>query len=508
MIMMKSLGVGGAAGDGCRELAFHESALSFIPSGVLQSRMHGRETSTHLISSLIALLFDTLAVFGGLWMALWLRFYTGWFAIDPAKGIPSKLDLLWLTTLATLLFLVVFRTLNLYRRPHDGRFEDKIPRILRAILLSFVLYFAMENALRLDPGFSRKALLISVGTVSFWVLLQRYLIYRIELHSVRHSPIENRVLMLGTDATARRLHHAIESDKFLQARVQGYALPPGESWPEEIPEEQRLGTLEEVEQILSDRDINHLVLSDIGIPRDSLLNLVLLCEQRYVDFHLLPDLFRILTSSIEVRHLDGIPVMGIGQWPLDRVGNRILKRLFDIAFSSAALFFTLPILILAAIAVKLSSPGPIFYRQRRCGEKSECFDMIKLRTMVADAEQSGPGWTTPDDPRRTKVGSFLRRWNIDELPQFWNVLLGHMSVVGPRPERPHYVEQFKEEIERYMRRHLHKPGITGWAQVHGLRGDTSITERITYDLFYLENWSLGLDLKIIIKTLLSRENAY
>jgi exopolysaccharide biosynthesis polyprenyl glycosylphosphotransferase len=193
---------------------------------------------------------------------------------------------------------------------------------------------------------------------------------------------------------------------------------------------------------------------------------------------------------------------------LDQAGARILKRLFDIGFSLAALLATAPILILAAIAVKCTSKGPVLYKQERCGEKGKRFQMIKLRTMVAEAEKEGPGWTTPDDPRRTPVGGFLRKWNIDELPQFWNVLLGHMSVVGPRPERPHYVEQFKEEIERYMRRHVHKPGITGWAQVHGLRGDTSIEERITYDLFYLENWSPGLDIKIILKTLASRENAY
>jgi exopolysaccharide biosynthesis polyprenyl glycosylphosphotransferase len=232
------------------------------------------------------------------------------------------------------------------------------------------------------------------------------------------------------------------------------------------------------------------------------------CEQSYIDFHLVPDLFRILTSDLEVRHLEGIPIMGLGQWPLDQAGARMVKRLFDIAFSFSALVLTAPVLLLAALAVKFSSPGPILYRQERCGEKGRSFQMLKLRTMIADAEQNGPGWTTPDDPRRTRVGGLLRKWNIDELPQFWNVLAGHMSVVGPRPERPHYVEQFKNEIERYMRRHVHKPGITGWAQVHGLRGDTSIEERITYDLFYLENWSLGLDIKIILKTLATRENAY
>ncbi len=154
-------------------------------------------------------------------------------------------------------------------------------------------------------------------------------------------------------------------------------------------------------------------------------------------------------------------------------------------------------------------PGPVFYRQERCGEHSKKFILFKLRTMPVDAEaESGPVMTAEDDPRRTRSGAFLRRWNLDELPQLWNVLIGDMALVGPRPERPHFVEQFKEEIGRYMSRHVSKPGITGWAQVNGLRGNTSIEERIKYDLYYLENWSLAFDFKILLQTILSRENAY
>jgi len=448
-------------------------------------------------------------VFGGLLAALWLRFDLGVFTIDPAKGVPTPEELVPPTSLAVVVFLAVFNHLGLFRRPHQGRFEDAIPRILRAILISFVLYFALEAALRLDPAFSRKALGIGLFTVTFCVLLERYLLYRIELHRARHAPIENRVLMVGTDPSALRLAAAIERDKFLRARVLGFLrTEPGTPWPSEIPEEKRLGESTEVEAVAARLQTNHVVLSDIAIDRDALLALVVYCEQNYLHFHLVPDLFRILTSDLQVRHLEGIPVMGLGQWPLDRVGPRLLKRAFDIGFSIGALAALSPVVGLAAVVIKATSPGPVFYRQERCGEKGTVFRIIKLRTMRQDADATGPAWTTEDDPRRTRVGAFLRKWNIDELPQFWNVLRGQMSVVGPRPEQPHYVEQFKEEIDRYMRRHVHKPGITGWAQVHGLRGDTSIRDRITYDLFYLENWSPGLDLKIVLKTLVSRENAY
>ena len=452
---------------------------------------------------------DTLAIWFGLRWAAHIRFYSGWFAVDPAKGIPTGEEFRSLLFLAVVVFLLVFQNLGLFKRPHQGRFEDAIPRIIRAILVSFVLYFAAEAALRLDPQFSRKALALALGTVPFCVLLERYILYRLELHQARHAPTENRVLMVGTDPSALRLAKAIERDKFLRARITGFVRSHSETpWPEEIPEEHRLGDLEEVQGIARDKEANHVVLSDIGIDREALLGLVVFCEQEYRQFHLVPDLFRILTSDLQVRHLEGIPIMGLGQWPLDRVGPRLAKRIFDICFSIGALILVSPVMLIAAIAIKVTSPGPIFYRQERCGEKGDTFDIIKLRTMKVDAEETGPGWTTEDDPRRTPIGGFLRATNIDELPQFWNVLTGHMSVVGPRPERPHYVEQFKEEIDRYMRRHVHKPGITGWAQVHGLRGDTSIKDRITYDLFYLENWSPGLDLKIILKTLASNKNAY
>ncbi|MDF3128887.1 undecaprenyl-phosphate glucose phosphotransferase [Kiritimatiellaeota bacterium B1221] len=471
--------------------------------------MQSRQTTEHLLSSLLAIVSDGLAIFGGFGLAVWIRFDSGWMAVEPQKGIPSFEELLRLILLAVLIFLVVFNNLHLYKRPHQGRFEDTIPRIIRAILMSFVLYFALEAALRLDPAFSRKALAISLGSVSFFVLLERYLLYRIELHKARHAPTENQVIMVGTDPNILRLAEAIEADKFLRAKVLGFLRVKQESpWPEEIQEIKRLGSSAEVQSKTLELKANHVVLSDVGIDRDALLELVVFCEHNYISFHLVPDLFRILTSDLQVRHLAGIPIMGLGQWPLDRIGPRLLKRGFDICFSISALIGISPVLLIAAIAVKISSKGPIFYRQIRCGEHGKHFNIIKLRTMRADAEETGPGWTTEDDPRRTKIGEFLRKWNIDELPQFWNVLCGQMSVVGPRPERPHYVEQFKDEINRYMRRHAHKPGITGWAQVHGLRGDTSIDERIRYDLFYLENWSPGLDLKIILKTFSANKNAY
>lgn len=471
--------------------------------------MHDRQTPAHVVSSLVAVLLDAVAVWVALRLALWLRFSDVVFSFENPKGVPTTEELDRLLILGVAVFVLVFRQLGLYRRPHRGRLEDKIPRILRAIFISFVLYLAAEAALRIDPEFSRIALAMGGVTVPVFVLLERWIVFRIELHYARHSDIINHVLIVGTDTTALRLKRAMESDPFLQSRVTGFLRTQGNKpWPDPIPENLRLGEAEEVEKLLESGNITHLMLSELGLDRDLLLRVTMLCEQRYVQLLLVPDVFRVLTGDVQMQQIAGIPVMGMGHWPLDRLGARMFKRGFDICFSLAALLFTAPIILLSSLAIKLTSPGPVFFLQERCGEKGKCFHIFKLRTMVVDAEAQGPGWTTPEDPRRTRVGTFLRKWNIDELPQFLNVLLGQMSVVGPRPERPVYVEQFKDEIERYMRRHIYKPGITGWAQVHGLRGDTSIEERITFDLFYLEHWSPGLDLKIILKTLASNKNAY
>ena len=185
----------------------------------------------------------------------------------------------------------------------------------------------------------------------------------------------------------------------------------------------------------------------------------------------------------------------------------------DVVVSAITLVLMSPFLLLTALLVKLDSPGPVFYIQERMGLDARPFKMIKFRSMREDAESDGPGWTTQDDPRRTKLGAIMRRFSIDELPQFINVLIGDMSLVGPRPERPVYVEQFRQSIPRYMDRHREKAGLTGWAQVNGLRGDTSVLERTKYDLWYIENWSLALDIKILIRTALQwlvgmNRNAY
>jgi Undecaprenyl-phosphate glucose phosphotransferase len=219
-----------------------------------------------------------------------------------------------------------------------------------------------------------------------------------------------------------------------------------------------------------------------------------------VAVRLVPDLGRAFTLNAAVEDFEGMPVVLVTETP-EQGWNAVIKRTFDLVFAALGMVLLSPLLLALAVWVRLDSPGPAFYGQERVGVNGRRFRMYKFRTMRTDAEASGvPGWTTADDPRRTRSGETLRRVSLDELPQLWNVLLGHMSLVGPRPERPIYVDRFRASIPRYMLRHHVKAGMTGWAQVNGLRGDTPLERRIEYDLYYIEHWSLAFDLRIIALT--------
>lgn len=227
-----------------------------------------------------------------------------------------------------------------------------------------------------------------------------------------------------------------------------------------------------------------------------------------IQFKLAPSVFRIFVSGLALETIAGMPVLGVNRLPLDSTLNVLAKRMLDIVGALVGLMISMPLIAIFGTVVYLESPGPVFYRQRRWGMNGVSFDIIKIRSMKLNAESSGAQWCIQDDPRRLRVGAFMRRWNIDEVPQFWNVLKGEMSLVGPRPERPELISDFKHQVPHYNARHAAKPGMTGWAQVKGLRGDTDLAERIKCDLWYLENWSLLLDLQIMFLTFVNRKNAY
>ena len=234
-----------------------------------------------------------------------------------------------------------------------------------------------------------------------------------------------------------------------------------------------------------------------------MMTMISACTAERAAVRIFPDLFQIVASELSIDDLDGLPLISVRDISLH--GWRLAtKRIFDLVFSAAVMIFLSPLMLLVALLIKLESKGPVFYTQTRVGLDGKPFAMFKFRSMRVDAEdESGPVWASENDPRRTRLGTILRKTSIDELPQFINVLLGDMSVVGPRPERPVFVEQFQQMIPRYAERHREKAGLTGWAQVNGLRGNTSIVERTKYDLYYIENWSILFDIKIILRTIIN-----
>ncbi len=478
--------------------------------------MQAQRDNFDAFCSLLAGVADAAAAFFGVMLAVYIRFDSGLIPLLHTEIFPPRIMYLSAAAVLSPLLVIIFRQIGLYIRPQLGRFGDKLPRIVRGVSITLATALALSFVVRPAdwPPYSRTVALLAFFTVWLLVVLERFLLFRIELHWARRTAPIRRILIIGVDDLAARIRRALEHEPRLRSRLAGYLLPvePGGSettLSSAISPKLVKGHIGELEQVAADEQIDEIILADTTIAHKRLTEILFHCERNLIPFSMVPDLYGVLTSRVRVNHVADIPLIGMAAWPLDHFWNRVLKRLEDIAGALIGLAISAPVVLVAAPLIKRSSPGPVFYRQIRCGVAGRTFFIYKLRTMPVDAEQeSGPVWARPDDPRRTRIGEFLRRWNLDELPQFWNVLKGDMSLVGPRPERPHFVEQFKDGVGHYMTRHVSRPGMTGWAQVNGLRGNTSIEDRVQHDLYYLENWSLSFDFKILVQTLFSHQNAY
>ncbi len=463
-----------------------------------------------VLASCVAVLTDAAAVFAGFMLAVWLRFDSGLIPLIHDVAPPALYALYAQGAgIGVLVFLLIFQSFGLYVRPQIGTFSDKIPRLVHAILVGILLAAALAFIMRTDPPFSRITVMLSAGTILLLVFLERLALFRWELRLARRRRAVNRVAIVGADSIAAHLKKALKNEPRLGSRVVAFFKTQDAPPADGIPPDLLRGAWDELKSFIENRRVDQVILTDSTVDRRRMIELILACEQAMVTFTLVPDLLYIMTGAVDMQTIDDIPLLGVSRWPLDKFWNRLLKRAEDLLGALAGLLLTAPCMLIIACLIKRDGPGAIFYRQERCGENGRIFHLIKFRTMFADAEiKTGPVWAVENDPRRTRIGAWLRRYNLDELPQLWNVLKGDMSLVGPRPERPCFVEQFKEEISRYMWRHASRPGLTGWAQINGLRGNTDLNERIKYDLYYLENWSLAFDFKIMVKTFFNRENAY
>ncbi|MED4352039.1 undecaprenyl-phosphate glucose phosphotransferase [Schinkia azotoformans] len=361
--------------------------------------------------------------------------------------------------------------------------------------------------------FSRSFLFLYFINIILVVTLYRFLL-KLALKYFRARGYNKRfILIIGAGELAIKYYHQVRNHPQIGLEVIGFL----DDFKQEHEKDHRgmteiIGKINDLSLILEERIVDEVVVALPLHAYEKYEYIVQICEKNGVRLFIIPGLHTIFPARPHVEMLGDIPLVTIRDIPLDELRNSILKRLFDILFSIFAIVGTFPLMAIIAVIIKLTSRGPLIFKQERIGKNRRPFMMYKFRSMKQQtSEASNTEWTTKDDPRKTKFGAFLRKTSLDELPQFFNVLKGDMSIVGPRPERPYFVEQFKEQIPKYMVKHHVRPGITGWAQVNGLRGDTSISKRIIYDIFYIENWTFVFDLKIIIKTFINgliSKNAY
>jgi exopolysaccharide biosynthesis polyprenyl glycosylphosphotransferase len=429
---------------------------------------------------------------------------------DVRPGQPSDPPSTYddLALLCVLVFVLIFAVRRLYiPRRGFGR-VDLLYQVsaavglgwLAALSVTFFVYRALEPPRLMLVYWA----LLSIGLV--W--LTRVVLDALLREAHRRGRDLERVLIVGDGEQAQVVEAKIRSAPELGYRVAGL-IGNGTPDPRVHPV---LGGLTEISTIVREHAVGEVIIAWAGISHHQLVDIVTDCTRQRVDIKIFPDIFELMAREVETSELTGLPLMRVRDVAL-RGWMRFLKRALDVAVSWTLLVLLSPWLLGMALIVKLTSPhGPVFHVQERVGLDNRPFYMLKFRSMRPDAEaESGPVWTVPNDPRRTPVGALLRRFSVDEFPQLVNVLVGEMSLVGPRPERPEFVAQFANLVPRYRERHMEKAGMTGWAQVNGLRGQTSIVERTEYDLFYVETWSLAFDIKILLKTLaavIRDRNAY
>lgn len=406
--------------------------------------------------------------------------------------------------------LIVFLMQRLYYRRHNAPYLDEFYTLFGAVSIATLMSVAFTSLLFRDQIDYHRWMMIYLWALTLLlVTLGRILVTR-ALRLLQARGIgQGRVLLIGTGDAGRMILQKILHTPNLGYHIVGVVDSNVSAAPvEAVP---LLGTPADIPQIIEDYRVDEVIVALPEASHQEILGIVSMCEREKVSIRVFPDVFQIMANEVSISDFGGLPLLTVRDVAL-RGWKLALKRTVDVVGASLTLLFISPVMMLTALLIKLESPGPVFYVQERMGLDAKPFPMLKFRSMRADAETNGPGWTVKNDPRRTRFGAIIRRISLDELPQFINVLVGDMSLVGPRPERPVYVEQFRQRIPRYMDRHREKAGLTGWAQVNGLRGDTSVVERTKYDVWYIENWSLALDFKIMIQTVLNaarrNNNAY
>ena len=415
-----------------------------------------------------------------------------------------------LISLTVPIYLILYSWFDLYSSKRIKSFTAEASVIIGCNILSYLMFIFLLYLIK-EMDFSRQALsfflVINIVLTICYRGVLRFVLrkYRKKGYNLKHC------LVVGTSPIAHELIEKIHKHPSWGYNIIGCVRTDNRK-SDAFSGYRILGDIENLEALFDEFYVDIVMIATDEQNAPELGFILKCCEKAGVKVHIIPYYHKYVPAKPYIDDLDGLPIIDTRHIPLDNLFKAFLKRSFDIVFALFALILTSPLLLFSAIMIKLTSKGPILFKQERVGTNKQTFYMYKFRSMrVQTKEEEQDKWTTKDDPRKTWWGNIMRKTSIDELPQFYNVLKGDMSVVGPRPERPFFVDKFKEEIPRYMVKHQVRPGITGWAQVNGLRGDTSIEERINHDLYYIENWTFGLDIKIIFLTVFKgfvNKNAY
>jgi len=450
-------------------------------------------------------LVENLALAGdlGLIAACWLSAYGIRFYLMPrvhvmaATDIPPFRDYALQLLPILIVWGIAFRTFDLYRPNRLGSRVSEWFDVAKASALGALILVSIMTFLFRGYEYSRLVILIFLAQSIVAVSLARAALREALRFARRHGYNLRYAIVVGGGEPAAEVLRVLNRRRDVGIFVLGLL-----SDKKEVPDNVRwLGGIEDVRAVLDRQQVDIVFIALPHADASRLTSVLSGIGDEPIAIHLVPDVFSLVPARGGVEEFETIPFIHLRESRLYG-WNRVLKRGFDLLFGTFGLVAAAPFMLAIAVALRLTSPGPILYRQERMGVDGRRFKMLKFRTMRINAEaETGPVWARPDDPRRTKLGVFLRRTSLDELPQLLNVLHGEMSLVGPRPERPSFVEEFRRRVPGYMLRHKVKAGITGWAQINGWRGDTSIERRIECDLYYIERWTLGFDLKILLQTL-------
>ena len=443
-------------------------------------------------------LFDTIVICFSWLAAFYIHFKTS-FGPPPRHAIPEIETYLFALIPVWIVFIFSIRICGLYQPLRGKPLSTEFFKIFKVTSLSVIILAAMTFFYR-EESFSRFVAVYFFSLVTI-LMSASHLLVRIVLAKVRKLGFNIRhVLIAGTGDLAQSVAEKICLHSEYGFSIVGFLTGHPEKVNSEVSGVRVIGTFSEISTIIHKHRIDQLFLALPLNAYDEMEAILDSLGEETVDIKVVPDLLKFMNLQAGVEELDGLPIVNLTESPLHG-WNIVVKRLSDIIFSLIFIVVSSPLLVFLAIVIKIESVGPVIYRQKRVGLDGNIFEMLKFRSMQIGAEkETGPVWATKKDNRRTHLGSFLRKTSMDELPQLFNVLMGDMSLVGPRPERQVFVEEFKKSIPKYMLRLKMKAGLTGWAQVNGWRGNTSLDKRIEFDLYYIKNWSLMLDLKIILMT--------